>query len=38
MVTAGVYLIARSAPIFDVSQAARNRRGDRRRDHVALRL
>ena len=38
MVTAGVYLIARSAPIFDASAGRPHRRHDRRRDHAALRL
>ena len=38
MVTAGVYLIARSAPIFDASAGRPHRRHDHRRDHAALRL
>ena len=38
MVTAGVYLIARSAPIFDASQTRAHGRHHRRRDHAALRL
>ena len=38
MVTAGVYLIARSAPIFDAVAGGAHRGHDRRRDHAALRL
>ena len=37
MVTAGVYLIVRSAPIFDGAPNAAARRRHRRRDHAALR-
>ena len=38
MVTAGVYLIARSTPIFNATPGRPDRRGHRRRDHAALRL
>ena len=37
MVTAGVYLVVRSAPIFDGAPGRAARRRDRRRDHAALR-
>ena len=37
MVTAGVYLIVRSAPIFEGAPDGAARRGDRRRDHAAVR-
>ena len=38
MVTAGVYLIARSAPIFDALAGGPHRGHDRRRDHPAVRV
>ena len=37
MVTAGVYLVVRSAPIFEAAPDGAARRRHRRRDHAALR-